>query len=359
MERLADRQRSEVLRLVRIATRVDQVAPLSEHVLLAAAPNAQSPGGSPTGNDVAADTGSSHFLAYVGTHLAGYAHLERDVTGPESTAEVVVDPAHRRQGIGTALVKALRDALTEPHTEPLDDSAMGALEDSPAPRANILRIWAHGHLEAARAFALRDGFSIIRELWQMRRSLASDSSQDGVGSLPATSLPEGFRSRRFVVGRDEDAWLRLNARAFVDHPEQGRITRPDLDLRMAEPWFDANGLILIEDTRGLAPVLAASHWTKVVPSQVLPSEVSALRPSEGEVYVVGVDPAYQGLGLGLAVTVLGLVHLREQGLTEAMLYVDADNRAAVATYSRLGFVRCAVDVMYSSARSSASVKIGP
>ena len=65
--------------------------------------------------------------------------------------------------------------------------------------------------------------------------------------------------------------------------------------------------------------------------------------------MVGVDPAYQGLGLGWAVTILGLAHLRERGLTEAMLYVEADNRAAVETYSRLGFTRFAADVMYSRA----------
>ena len=92
------------------------------------------------------------------------------------------------------------------------------------------------------------------------------------------------------------------------------------------------------------PVLAASHWTKIVPAA--DPQVS---PTEGEVYVVGVDPAYQGCGLGRAVTVLGLAHLRERGLTEATLYVDADNRPAVATYSRLGFARFAVDVMYSRA----------
>jgi len=176
----------------------------------------------------------------------------------------------------------------------------------------------------------------------MRRSLRSDSSQDTAASLPAVSLPEGFRTRHFIVGQDEDAWLRMNADAFVDHPEQGRMTRDDLDRRIAEPWFDANGFILTEDTRGLTPVLAASHWTKVVAT-----ENPRIRPTQGEVYVVGVDPAYQGLGLGRAVTVLGLAHLREQGLTDAMLYVDADNRAAVATYSQLGFVRFAVDVMYS------------
>src|SRR5665811_1527165 len=102
------------------------------------------------------------------------------------------------------------------------------------------------------------------------------------------------------------------------------------------------GLILIEDIQGPAPVLAASHWTKVVPPE--DPQASA---TVGEVYVVAVDPAYQGMGLGQTVTVLGLRHLLERGLTEAFLYVDGDNMPAVRTYSRLGFTRSAVDVMYS------------
>ena len=318
VERLGDGQLSEVLALCRTARTVDEVAPMSEQVLLAAR------GGHTAGPATGPTTGSSHFLAYAGTHLAGYAHLEQGLAGQAATAEVVVDPAHRRQGVGTALVRALEAAL-QPETV--------------GPETETLQIWSHGHLEGARAFAARDGYANVRELWAMRRSLRPDAD-----SLPAVNLPEGFRTRQFVIGQDEDAWLRVNARAFVDHPEQGRMTRHDLDRRIAEPWFDAPGFILIEDTRGGVPVLAASHWTKVVPG-----DDPQVSPTRGEVYVVGVDPAYQGLGLGRAVTVLGLAHLRARGLAEAMLYVDADNSAAVATYSRLGFARFAVDVMYSSA----------
>jgi mycothiol synthase len=318
---LGDGQRAEVLVLVANATRVDGTAPLSEQVLLAVRGGpALSPG-----------AGSPHFLTYAGTHLAGYAHLARGLGGEAATAEVVVEPAHRRHGVGTALVHALESAL---------ETAVQA-------EARTLRLWSHGHLEAARAFAARDGYSIVRELWSMRRSLRSDADP-----LPGVQLPEGFATRHFVIGQDEDPWLRVNARAFADHPEQGRLARHDLDRRIAEPWFDARGFILIEDTRGFAPVLAASHWTKVVPA-----ERPEVRPTEGEVYVVGVDPAYQGLGLGLAVTILGLAHLRERGVTEAMLYVDADNSAAIEIYSRLGFTRFAADVMYSR-RSPASATIG-
>lgn len=321
--RLVAGQMAAVMALDRRAQAVDHVAPLSEQVLLAARDSA--------GPGTEAGTGAAHFLAYDGTHLAGYAHLERGPAAgtasaesrltagqqvPEvATAEVVVDPADRRHGVGTALIRAMQDAL--------------------GPQADSLRIWSHGHLASARALASRDGYSIVRELWSMRRPLLPD------GSLPAVTLPDGFMARHFIVGQDEEAWLRVNARAFADHAEQGRLTRHDLDLRVAEPWFDATGFILVEDTRGRQPVLAASHWTKIVVS-VRP----LVRPTQGEVYVVGVDPEYQGLGLGRAVTVMGLEHLRERGVTEAMLYVDADNTAAIATYSRLGFTRFAVDVVY-------------
>jgi mycothiol synthase len=350
--RLDAGQVSAVLALSAAAESVDLVAPLSEQVLLAVrgGSDSGSSGGSTddpnNGPTVHSTNGSRHFLAYAGTHLAGYAHLERGPAGEPATAEVVVEPAARRQGVGTALVRALEDALA---TEPEAQAEAGAL-----------RIWSHGDLDGARAFARRDGYANVRELWAMRRSLISDVAEslpdvpdsmpdvgslaDVADSLPDVTLPEGFRSRHFVVGQDEDAWLRVNARAFADHAEQGRMTRHDLDQRIAEPWFDATGFILIEDTRSAAPVLAASHWTKVVPRA--DPEGS---PAEGEVYVVGVDPAYQGLGLGRAVTVLGLGHLRDRGLSSAMLYVDADNEAAVATYTRLGFARFAVDLMYSRA----------
>ena len=332
--RLDAGQLSAVLAIVMRTKAVDLVAPLSEQVLLAAR-DGRTPG-------------STHFLAYDGTHLAGYAHLERGPAGAASTAEVVVDPADRRRGVGTALIRALETAVAEGlEAEPSPEA------ETARPDAETLQVWSHGHLDGARALAARDGYSNVRELWAMSRQLRSDADTPPADAyppaaeavlLPDVRLPDGFSSRRFVVGQDEDAWLGVNARAFADHAEQGRMTRHDLDLRIGEPWFDATGFILIEDTRGAAPVLAASHWTKV-----LPAADPRLSPTQGEVYVVGVDPAYQGLGLGHAVTVLGLAHLRERGLSQATLYVDGDNSAAVATYARLGFTRVAVDVMYSRA----------
>ena len=79
---------------------------------------------------------------------------------------------------------------------------------------------------------------------------------------------------------------------------------------------------------------------------------SGTNPGLGEVYVVGVDPAAQGRGIGATLTLVGLHHLAQRlsGADQptVMLYVEADNSAAVNTYQRLGFEVSNVDVAYAA-----------
>jgi len=291
---LATAQVTEILALVRAATQADGVAPLSEHVMLRLrydTPGLAGAGRSGAGRD---------FVVSAGAEIAGYACLDPPPADPEVTGELVIHPGHRRLGLG----RALADALI---------AAAGG---------RVLRIWAHGDLPAAAALARAAGFERFRALWQMRRSLRQP--------LARLTLPAGRTLRTFVPGRDEDEWLGLNGRAFAKHPEQGGWTRHDLELREREPWFDPAGFF-IADRDGR---MAGFHWTK------------AHDPSLGEVYVVGVDPAEQGSGLGRALTLAGLHHLQGCGMALAMLYVDEDNVPAIRMYEGLGFTRARVDAMY-------------
>ncbi|MEU8292587.1 mycothiol synthase [Streptomyces pseudogriseolus] len=245
--------------------------------------------------------GVSHLLLTVDEDLVGYAQLEDTDPVEPPAAELVVHPSYRGQGHGRTLGTALLAAS-----------------------GKRLRVWAHGGHSAARHLAQVLGLTLFRELRQMRRPLSGLDLADPV-------LPEGMTVRTFEPGRDDAAWLALNAAAFAHHPEQGSLTQRDLDDRKAEPWFDPEGFFLAErDGR-----LTGFHWTKVHADEGL-----------GEVYVLGVAPGAQGGGLGKALTTIGLRHLADRGLPTAMLYVDADNKAAVSVYERLGFVTHETDLMY-------------
>ena len=287
---------------------VDEVAeqdghlPFSEHVLLHL----------PLGGD----EDVRHVLVESGRRLVGYAHLDVTdlVAGP--SGELAVRPADRRSGVGRRLVEELvRDGDAVPGDGPL-------------------RLWAHGEHPAAAALAGAMGFSRGRVLWQMRRPLT--------GELPPYALPDGVSLRSFEVGQDEQEWTGLNARAFADHPDQGRWGVEEVLLREKEPWFDPDGFLLAErDGR-----LVGFHWTKVHGSEPSPDPEHPHGPV-GEVYVVGVGPSEQGLGLGRAVTLAGLHSLQRRGLDEVMLYVDEGNPVAIRVYEKLGFTRAATDVCWS------------
>ncbi|HLL37535.1 MAG TPA: mycothiol synthase [Streptomyces sp.] len=245
--------------------------------------------------------GVSHLLLTSGGELVGYAQLEDTDPVEAPAAELVVHPSYRGHGHGRALGSALLAAS-----------------------GKRLRVWAHGGHSAARHLAQVLGLTLFRELRQMRRPLAGPE-------LPEPVLPAGVSVRAFEPGRDDAAWLAVNAAAFAHHPEQGSLTQRDLDDRKAEPWFDPAGFFLAERDGELV----GFHWTKVHAEERL-----------GEVYVVGVAPGAQGGGLGKALTLIGLRHLAGQGLPAAMLYVDADNKAAVAVYEGLGFTTYETDLMY-------------
>ncbi len=254
-----------------------------------------------------------HVLAYDSEdgQLVGYAQAIAEEGGP--VAAVVVDPDHRRHGVGVDLWRRL--ATETP---------------------GRLRVWASGDTAAARALAAAVGLRPVRTLQVLGRSLSGD--------LPPVDPPAGISLRTFRAGQDEDGWLAVNARAFAHHPEQGSLTRSDLEQRMTEPWFDPAGFFVAvrTTTAGASadPVeepIVGFHWTK--------HEVGA---TAGEVYVIGVDPTAGVRGLGTPLLGAGLRYLRAVGAREVDLYVEADNERALALYHRYGFTLVSADVMYAA-----------
>ena len=299
---------AQVQELAAAAAHADGIAPLSEDVLLQVRH-----GSGPHARDL--------VLTAADGSLAGYAHLDGpgdEARDGDASGELVVHPAWRRRGLGAALASAL-----------LGGPAGQASQGRPG-----VRLWAHGELPGAVGLAKSAGFTRFRALLRLRMPLALVPQSGPAQSGP--SLPPGVTVRTFRPGADEEAWLAVNRRAFAHHPEQGSWTMADLLLRESETWFDPEGFFLAERDGQLA----GFHWTKVHP------DGGPGGAPIGEVYVVGVDPGQQGGGLGRALTLTGLVHLKRLGLAEVMLYVDESNTAAVRMYTALGFALWSTDAMY-------------
>lgn len=167
------------------------------------------------------------------------------------------------------------------------------------------------------------GMVARRELLQLRRvlPLPEDHPNRYGGPVP--------RTRAFRPGIDDAAWIRVNNRAFADHPDQGAETAGSLARQRGEDWFDPDGFLLLDD-EGRPGELAGFCWTKL-------HAPTADEPELGEIYVIGVDPSHRGEHLGAPLVIAGLDHMAAKGITTAVLYVESDNEPARRLYDRLGF----------------------
>lgn len=201
-------------------------------------------------------------------------------------SELAVHPEHRGQGIGRRLVEHVSQTV------------------------NPMRLWSHGNLPAAAALAASTGLVSVRELLQLKRDL-------GDATRPADRDDVVLRPYREA---DAGALVTVNALAFADHPEQGAMTEADI--------LPSGGEITVAVA---GDEIVGYYW---------------LQRDPAELYVLGVDPSWQGRGLGGWLTAHCLTDLAEGGADQVMLYVEGDNRSALATYERAGFTLARSDIQY-------------
>jgi mycothiol synthase len=246
--------------------------------------------------------GFAAVLAWEGGRPVGYAQASRDLSA--WSAGLVLDPSVSDPPLGRELLDALAEEV----------GAQGG---------GLLRLWAPRASGDDDSLAATAGLRRERDLLNMRCRLPLE----GAGSTVSV--------RHFRPGEDEERWIRANNRAFGGHPEQGGWDPATLEQREREPWFDAEGFLLHEE----GGRLAAFCWTKIDPGE---------EPGAGEIYVIGVDPDFQGRGLGREMTLAGLDWLASRGMSAGTLYVDSANRRAVSMYEGLGFSVDHIDRAYTT-----------
>ncbi len=287
---LDDLQLLEIQNLLNYCAEVDGINPFSEHAILHM--------------QYGKETHVQHFSCFEKKKLVAYGHvdLSDQVSGPN--IEVAVNPEYRRHGVGKKLIEKLVENL----------------ESRP------IRLWAHGLNTGAAALAKSCGFTQVRTLWQMRRSL--------IKPIPNPQFPNDITLKIFNMNTDTSSWLECNRISFADHPEQGQWTEESLHQRFSENWFNPNGLKVATFEEKIVGYV----WTKV--------DAANADAKLGEIYVVGVLPEWQSKGLGKALTLEGLRNLRSQNLNSALLYVDEQNQRAISLYESIGFSHWDTDTLF-------------
>lgn len=281
----ADDQRA-IVQMAAAVEAQDQVPPFSEQPLmdLAAARDTQ--------RQVVARGGENN--AVIGAALI-------DTVG--ASVELATHPNHRRAGVATAVLSAVRDEL----------------------RGREFAVWAHGDLPAASEFAAKNSGSAERTLLLLGRSLSDLDDEE----FPER---EDIELTTFKPGDDDTELLRINSAAFSWHPEQGRFSQEELDQRKGAPWFNAKYLRMAQiDGQANAFV-----WVK----PPIGSEESA------ELYVLGVHPDAQGRGVGQYLTREALNLAKITGARRMILWTEKTNEAALRTYEATGFSEDLRDVQY-------------
>lgn len=231
-------------------------------------------------------TGTGFVLEREGA-VEGYAHVLVKANSGVAETELVVHPSLR----------------TEPAVRHLIGASLRAAGD------RSLLWWTFG--EPLAAFAAAIG-SLQRTLHRLRGELPPPFLPD---------LPSWVEIKEFVPGADDEVWLGVNNAAFAGHPEEGNWSLDIFRQRQQRSWFEAGGLRMAwADDR-----LAGFCWTKVHPE------------GAGEIYVIAVDPGFQGRGLGKELACEGLWDLHARGCRRAVLYVDVSNHTALSVYAALGF----------------------
>ena len=219
-----------------------------------------------------------------------------------------VHPAHRRRGIGTALLQRTRDG------------AIAVMDGDPRPLPRELRSYALDVEAGIIAMLAAEGFAPIRFGYEMRRALT--------GELPVHPPPRGLELRP-VVEADYRAVFDANEEAFLAHWGHRPATEEDF----REMCFGPEA----------SPDLWCVAWdgdqvAGVVMNAIFAEENEQLGIARGWLERGSVRRPWRGRGLAKALCSQSFRVLREQGMAEAWLGVDGSNpTGAVALYEGLGF----------------------
>jgi mycothiol synthase len=221
-----------------------------------------------------------------------------------------VSPGWRRRGIGRELVRRGERRLRQ------------VAASHPAGAEHHFSTFSPASREGKLALFESEGYQPIRHFYTMLRA--------SLGDLPAAPMPAGLELRAVRPEHLRLIWD-ANEEAFRDHWRPMVLTDEDFNRWQQQPDFDPSLWQVAWD--------AATDQVAGVSVNVIPRAANAAHNRQrGVVDNLSVRRPWRKRGLGRALLVASLRALREHGLTEVALGVDAENlTGALRLYEGVGF----------------------
>lgn len=247
--------------------------------------------------------------------------LVRMIPAPDATLVALDD------GRVVGVCTPSHDALTvHPDARRLGHGRRLALAARAIARArgdDALQLHVPPHLPASRAFARSLGMSYRSSMWQFELTMAA------AATVPAAAFPDDVVVRHWDDAIDIDyvAWTAFMTATFEGHPTHMNWTPAIVEHVHGTPDFDASGILIVAERVDPTRFVAFTRLEmETTPTETL-----------GEVGLIGVLPAWRGLGLGRELLRWGVAELRERAADRIILAVEAANERATGLYRAHGF----------------------
>ncbi|HEX5013578.1 MAG TPA: GNAT family N-acetyltransferase [Candidatus Limnocylindrales bacterium] len=231
--------------------------------------------------------------------------------------DAFVHPDHRGHGIGRTLahwVERRAREVAASWTGP-ESHQLGAWVDTNVPGGIRL-------LESEGYHQTRYGFTMLRQLSE---------------PIPDAALPEGLEIRPVVEADHRRIWD-ADTEAFRDHAEAAVRSEEDF-----ERWFGMPNI----DTDLWRVAWAGDEVAGSVMTFVWPDENEIVGVKRGWLEHISVRRPWRKQGVATALIADAMRGLRDMGMTEALLGVDAKNpTGALQLYESLGFRRHRTGISY-------------
>ena len=259
------------------------------------------------------------ILAEVGGELVGAAETSvrtREGIGVHHV-EGWVRPGFRRRGLGRALLHWTERRAAE----------VAQVDGRPAERA--LASWPDDQQVGATALFEAEGYRIVRYGFVMVRDLEVP--------IPDVALPAGLEIRPVIEADHRRIWD-ADVEAFRDHWDAAERTEDDFVSWFAQPGLDTGLWRVAWDGDEVAGSILTMIW---------PEENAELGLERGWLEHISVRRPWRRRGLASALIASAMRGLRDAGMKQAALGVDAENpTGALRVYQAAGFERSRTGIAY-------------